>query len=68
MAGPELLLRTVRLVRTDAYALAESGKLHDLRAMYATGKACVHDADPHDGETALMVWYSLVTSKSHTEF
>ena len=55
LTGPELLLRTVRLIRTDAYAFAESGRLHDLRAIYATGKACIHDANPGNGESALIV-------------
>ncbi|KAL6714009.1 hypothetical protein ACLMJK_008503 [Lecanora helva] len=53
-SGPELLLQTIRLIRTDAYAFAESGKLDDLRKMYANGEASVHDADPPDGENALM--------------
>ena len=55
LSGPEVLLKLVRMVRTDAYYYASQGAVDKLRSLYAAGKASIHDVDPSDGESALVV-------------
>jgi hypothetical protein len=55
LGGPELLLRTSRLVFTSAYYLAEQGMLEELRYMFVHGEASVLDISPNTDQSALMV-------------
>ena len=55
LAGPEMLLKLSRVVRTDSYYYASQGDVDELRSLYLTGQASIHDIDPADGEPALMV-------------
>lgn len=51
--GPELLLRSRRIIETPAYYTAEQGKLTALRQLYAEGRAGVHDSNPVSGRNTL---------------
>ncbi|MCJ1402547.1 hypothetical protein MMC11_005767 [Xylographa trunciseda] len=51
--GPELLLKTRRMIVTSSYVHAERGLLEPLRQMYIDGQASIHDVDPIYGKNAL---------------
>ncbi|KAI7782184.1 hypothetical protein LA080_013728 [Diaporthe eres] len=51
--GPELLLRSRRIIETPAYYTAEQGKLTALRQLYAEGRTGVHDSNPVSGRNTL---------------
>lgn len=55
LGGPELLLRTSRLVFTSAYYFAEHGMLEELRYMFVHGTASALDISPATDQSALMV-------------
>ena len=60
LSGPEVLLNLVRIIRTDAYYYASQGAVDKLRSLYIAGKASIHDVDPSDGESALVVSINIV--------
>ena len=66
LSGPELLLKVARKVRTGAYYLASQDDTEGLRSLYLTGKAPIHDIDPSDGESALVVSLSDSCGKAET--
>lgn len=51
--GPELLLRSRRIIETPAYYTAEQGNLVALRQLYAEGRAGIHDSNPVSGRNTL---------------
>lgn len=51
--GPELLLRSRRIIETPAYYTAEQGKLVALRQLYDEGRAGIHDSNPVSGRNTL---------------
>lgn len=51
--GPELLLRSRRIIETPAYYTAEQGSLTSLRQLYAEGRAGIHDSNPVSGRNTL---------------
>lgn len=51
--GPELLLRTRRIIETPAYYTAEQGNLVALRGLYSEGRAGIHDVNPLSGRNTL---------------
>jgi hypothetical protein len=60
LGGPELLLRTSRLVFTGAYYLARNGMLEDLRYMFVHGQASALDISPVSDQSVLMVGNKVV--------
>lgn len=58
---PEFQLKTVRVIRSPALGFAETGRLDELRSLYNNGHAGVHDVDPPDGKSALMVHYTRLS-------
>lgn len=51
--GPELLLRSRRIIETSAYYTAEQGKLTALRQLYTEGMAGIHDSNQVSGRNTL---------------
>lgn len=51
--GPELLLRSRRIIETPAYYTAEQGNLVALRQLYVEGRAGIHDSNPVSGRNTL---------------
>lgn len=51
--GPELLLRSRRIIETPAYYTAEQGQLESLRQLYTEGRAGIHDVNPLSGRNTL---------------
>lgn len=51
--GPELLLRSRRIIETPAYYTAEQGNITALRQLYAEGRAGIHDSNPVSGRNTL---------------
>lgn len=51
--GPELLLRSRRVIETEAYYTAEQGNIATLRQLYAEGRAGIHDVNPLSGRNTL---------------
>ena len=56
ITGPELLLKTRRIVQTNAYFLAQMGELEGLKYLYTEWEASVHDVDIYTGNNALTVF------------
>ncbi|MCJ1395271.1 hypothetical protein MMC18_008155 [Xylographa bjoerkii] len=55
ITGPELLLKTRRIIETNSYFWVQSGDLEVLRSMYIRGQASVHDVNTLFGENALAI-------------
>jgi len=55
LAGPELLLRTYRLVDTNVFYFADTGNLQALRSMFVRGEASTLDVKRRTGYSALQV-------------
>jgi hypothetical protein len=55
LGGPELLLRTCRVINTSAYYFAQYGMLEELRYAFAHGEASVLDINPATDRSVLMV-------------
>lgn len=53
LEGPQLLLRSRRIIETPAYYTAEQGNVSALRKLYAEGRAGIHDVNPLSGRNAL---------------
>ncbi|KAK6437306.1 hypothetical protein LTR95_006507 [Oleoguttula sp. CCFEE 5521] len=53
MQGPELILRSRRIIETEAYYTAEQGNLVSLRKLYTDGRAGIHDVNPVSGRSSL---------------
>lgn len=51
--GPELLLRSRRIIETPAYYTAEQGNITSLRRLYSEGRAGIHDVNPLSGRNTL---------------
>lgn len=51
--GPELLLRSRRIIETAAYYTAEQGNITALRQLYTEGRAGIHDVNPLSGRNTL---------------
>ncbi|KAK6423274.1 hypothetical protein LTR95_016552, partial [Oleoguttula sp. CCFEE 5521] len=51
--GPELLLRSRRIIETEAYYTAGQGNLVSLRKLYTDGRAGIHDVNPVSGRSSL---------------
>ncbi|KAJ4422548.1 hypothetical protein N0V82_002776 [Gnomoniopsis sp. IMI 355080] len=51
--GPELLLRSRRIIETAAYYTAEQGNIVGLRQLYTEGRAGIHDVNPLSGRNTL---------------
>lgn len=51
--GPELLLRSRRVIETEAYYTAEQGNIAVLRQLYTEGRAGIHDVNPLSGRNTL---------------
>lgn len=51
--GPELLLRSRRVIETEAYYTAEQGNIAVLRQLYAEGRAGIHDVNPLSSRNTL---------------
>lgn len=51
--GPELLLRSRRVIETEAYYTAEQGNISALRKLYTEGRAGIHDVNPLSGRNTL---------------
>lgn len=51
--GPELLLRSRRVIETEAYYTAEQGNIASLRRLYTEGRAGIHDVNPLSGRNTL---------------
>ena len=51
--GPELLLKTRRVIKHDAYYHCERGNIVALREMYVKKQATLHDVNPGSGRCSL---------------
>lgn len=55
-------LKYYRVFRSDCITFAEMGRVEEMRELYQSRQAYVNDADPADGETALMVCHPFIGS------
>lgn len=53
-------LKHYRVHRSDCIMFAEMGRVEEMRDLYQSHQAYINDADPADGETALMVRHALI--------
>ena len=70
LGEPEMQLKTRRVIMTDAYRLAQTGDVEGLHHLYMRGEASVHDLNPQEGQSALLVciagtYYDTMADSEH---